>query len=55
MSDKDLPFEQTLIKVDPNLRYSELVKVIDVFSEVFAKVKKPAKISFAELGAAEAG
>lgn len=55
MSDKDLPFEQTLIKVDPNLKYSELVKVIDVFSEVFAKVKKPAKISFAELGAADAG
>lgn len=55
MSDKDLPFEQTLIKVDPNLKYSELVKVIDIFSEVFAKVKKPAKISFAELGAADAG
>ncbi|MDR3636660.1 MAG: biopolymer transporter ExbD [Isosphaeraceae bacterium] len=55
MSDKDLPFEQTLIKVDPNLKYSELVRVIDVFSEVFSKVKKPAKISFAELGSADAG
>ncbi len=55
MSDKDLPFEQTLLKVDPSLRYSELVRVIDVFSEVFAKVKKPAKISFAELTAADAG
>jgi biopolymer transport protein ExbD len=55
MSDKDLPFEQTLIKVDPNLKYSDLVRVIDVFSEVFSKVKKPAKISFAELGASDAG
>ena len=52
MSDKDLPFEQTLLKVDPNLKYSELVRVIDVFSDVFATVKKPAKISFAELGSA---
>jgi biopolymer transport protein ExbD len=55
MSAPDLPFEQTLIKVDPNLKYSDLVRVIDVFSEVFAKIKKPAKISFAELGASDAG
>ena len=51
LSDKDLSFDQTLIEVDPKLKYSELMRVIDVFSEVFAKVKMPAKISFAELGA----
>ena len=48
-----LPFEQTLIKVDPNLKYSELIKVIDVFSEVFSAVKKPAKISFSEMTSAD--
>lgn len=55
LGDKDAPMEQTLIKVDPNLKYSELVRVIDAFSETFSKLKKPAKISFGELSAAEAG
>src|SRR5262249_20137981 len=30
--DPDLPFDQTLIKVDPRLRYSELMTVINAFS-----------------------
>ena len=37
-------FDQALIKVDPDLRYSELMQVIDVFSAL-----KVTKISFAEL------
>ncbi len=41
---KDLPFEQVLIQADPQLKYEELVKVIDVFSS-----QKITKISFSEL------
>lgn len=41
---KDLPFEQALIQADPDLKYEELMKVIDVFSSL-----KINKISFAEL------
>ena len=48
--DPTLPFDQALIKVDPNLKYSELMQVIDVFSSL-----KVTKISFAELGPNEAG
>ena len=33
--DPDLPFDQTLIKVDPKLRYSELMTVINAFSNAF--------------------
>jgi biopolymer transport protein ExbD len=47
--DPDLPFDQTLIKVDPNLRYAELMTVINAFSNAFAKAKKDPKLSFAEL------
>jgi biopolymer transport protein ExbD len=47
--DPTLPFEQTLIKVDPNLRYDALMKVIDAFSRAFADAKKEPKLSFAEL------
>ena len=50
LTDKSLPFDQALIKVDPNLKYSELMQVIDVFSAM-----KVNKISFAELGPDEAG
>ena len=32
LKDPTLPFDQALIKVDPNLKYSELMQVIDVFS-----------------------
>jgi biopolymer transport protein ExbD len=47
--DPDLPFDQTLIKVDPNLRYSELMIVINAFSKAFEKAKKEPKLSFEEL------
>ena len=39
-------FEQALIKADPNLKYEELMKVIDIYSSL-----KINKISFAELNA----
>ncbi len=45
LKDPTLPFDQTVIKVDPNLRYEELMQVIDVFSSL-----KVNKISFEELG-----
>ncbi|MGC8643295.1 MAG: ExbD/TolR family protein [Isosphaeraceae bacterium] len=47
--DPDLPFDQTLLKVDPNLRYSELMNVINAFSRAFEKAKKEPKLSFQEL------
>ena len=40
----DLPFDQALIQVDPKLKYSELMKIINYFSEA-----EVTKISFAEL------
>ena len=46
----DSSFDQALLKVDPNLKYSELIDVINVFSEL-----KLNKISFSELGANDAG
>ena len=51
--DPDLPFDQTLLKVDPNLRYSELMTVINAFSRAFEKAKKEPKLSFEELRANE--
>lgn len=51
--DPDLPFDQTLIKVDSKLRYSELMKVINAFSNAFVRSKKDPKLSFAELDADE--
>ena len=45
LKDPTLPFDQTVIKVDPNLRYEELIRVIDVFSSL-----KVNKIDFKELG-----
>jgi biopolymer transport protein ExbD len=50
LKDPTLPFDQALIKVDPALKYSELMQVIDVFSSL-----KLTKISFAELTPNEAG
>lgn len=51
LSHKDeYPFDQALIKVDPRLRYSELMQVIDVFSQLDVN-----KISFAELDASAEG
>jgi biopolymer transport protein ExbD len=49
LKDPTLPFDQALIKVDPDLKYSELMQVIDVFSRL-----KVTKISFAELTAEDA-
>jgi biopolymer transport protein ExbD len=49
LQDPDLPFDQTLIKVDPNLRYSELMTVINAFSNAFVRARKEPKLSFAEL------
>lgn len=45
LKDPTLPFDQALIKVDPALKYSELMQVIDVFSRLDVT-----KIAFAELG-----
>jgi biopolymer transport protein ExbD len=45
-SDTNAPFDQALIRADPALRYEELIKVIDVFTQ-----EKIDKISFAELDA----
>jgi biopolymer transport protein ExbD len=47
--DPNLPFDQTLLKVDPNLKYSELMKVINAFSNAFVRAKKEPSISFDEL------
>jgi biopolymer transport protein ExbD len=49
LQDPNLPFDQTLLKVDPNLKYSELMKVINAFSNAFSRAKKPPNISFDEL------
>ncbi len=48
LNDPTLPFDQALIKIDPDLKYSELMQVIDVFSRL-----KVTKISFAELSPQE--
>jgi len=53
--DPDLPFDQTLLTVDPNLKYSELMKVINAFSNAFARAKKAPSISFEELAPGEGG
>ncbi|WZO98116.1 biopolymer transporter ExbD [Isosphaeraceae bacterium EP7] len=44
LNDPTLPFDQALIKVDPKLRYAELIKVIDIYAKL-----KITKISFAEI------
>jgi biopolymer transport protein ExbD len=51
--DPNLPFDQTVLKVDPRLKYSELVKVINAFSNAFVHAKKEPKISFDELAPGE--
>ena len=53
--DPTLPFEQTVIKVDPDLKYSALIQVIDAFSRAFEAAKKEPKLSFAELSPEERG
>jgi hypothetical protein len=51
--DKDLPFEQTLLKVDPRLKYSELMKVMNAFMRAFLDANKPPNITFDELAPGE--
>jgi len=53
VNDPSLSFQQALIKVDPQLKYSELIKVIDVYSSL--KPKPLTKLSFAELSGSEEG
>nr|WP_303652664.1 biopolymer transporter ExbD [Paludisphaera mucosa] len=53
--DPDAPFDQTLIKVDPNLRYAELMTIIDAFTNAFVKAKKEPKLSFDELRGDDGG
>ncbi len=53
VNDPNLQFEQALIKVDPHLKYAELIKVVDIYSSL--KPKPLTKISFAELGSADGG
>jgi biopolymer transport protein ExbD len=45
----DLPFDQTMLKVDPRLKYSELMKVMNAFMNAFIHSKKPPNITFEEL------
>ena len=45
LQDPNLPFDQTVLKVDPRLKYSELMKVINAFSNAFANAKKAAEAS----------
>jgi biopolymer transport protein ExbD len=40
----EYPFDQALVKVDPKLKYAELIQVLDVFARLGVT-----KISFAEL------
>jgi hypothetical protein len=47
--DPNLPFDQTLLKVDPKLKYAELMKVVNAFSNTFVRAKKDPKLSFEEL------
>ena len=51
VNDPNLQFEQALIKVDPKLKYAELIKVVDVYSSL--KPKPLTKISFAELNSGD--
>jgi biopolymer transport protein ExbD len=53
LQNPDLPFDQTLLKVDPHLKYSELMQVINAFSNSFVRAKKDMKLSFEELNPGE--
>ncbi len=54
LQDPNLPFDQTLLKVDPNLKYSEVMKVVNAFSNAFIRAKKEPNISFDQLQPGEA-
>jgi hypothetical protein len=51
--DPNLPFDQTLLRVDPALKYAELMKVINAFSNAFTRANKNPNISFEELNPGE--
>jgi biopolymer transport protein ExbD len=53
VNDPILSFDQAVISVDPQLKYSELMKVIDVFSSL--KPKPLTKLSFSELSPNDGG
>ena len=53
VNDPVLAFDQAVINVDPRLKYSEVMKVIDVFSSL--KPKPLTKLSFSELDSNEGG
>ncbi len=53
VNDPVLSFDQAVIAVDPQLKYAELMKVIDVFSTL--NPKPLTKISFSELSPNEGG
>ena len=58
VNDPVLSFDQAVINVDPQLRYSEVMKVIDVFSSLKGADGKPkplTKISFSELSEGPGG
>ncbi len=58
VNDPVLAFDQAVINVDPQLRYSEVMKVIDIFSSLKDPQGKPkplTKISFSELSEASGG
>lgn len=49
LEDPDLPFEQTMLKIDPRLRYAEIMTVMNAFMNAFIHAKKPPNITFEEL------
>jgi biopolymer transport protein ExbD len=53
VNDPILSFDQAVISVDPQLKYSELMKVIDVFSSL--QPKPLTRLSFSELSPNEGG
>jgi biopolymer transport protein ExbD len=53
VNDPILAFDQALIVVDPQVKYSEVMKVIDVFSSL--KPKPLTKLSFSELQPMDGG
>ena len=38
-----------MLKVDPRLKYSELMRVVNAFMNAFSKAKKPPSITWDEL------
>jgi biopolymer transport protein ExbD len=53
VNDPILSFDQAVISIDPQLKYAELIRVIDVFNSL--QPKPLTRISFAELSPDEGG